>query len=288
LHISAGPVKPCYVIKVKALLAASKPKSTDNMTQTDLHAHMMGATSQKSGPLQGHVRAPGDKSISHRAIILGAMADGETSLSGLLDGADIHSTIGAMRALGAAVIHSNDGNWRVIGVGEKGLSSPANDVDCGNAGTGVRLIMGAAAGYALTATFIGDESLSGRPMARILVPLREMGAEAIGTGQDRLPVTITSKGQLKSISYAPPQASAQVKSAVLLAGLNTNGMTRVIENKLTRDHTENMLRAFGVVIQSTPEGEGQAVSVEGPVRLKATHIDVPGDPHPPPSPSSQP
>ena len=252
------------------------------MIQTDSIAQIMGAKASKSGPLTGRVRAPGDKSISHRAIIFGAMAEGETIVTGLLEGGDILSTVGAMRALGAKITHSNDGAWHVSGVGTRGLTTPTNDVDCGNAGTGVRLIMGAAAGYNLTATFTGDASLSSRPMARVLNPLREMGANAHGThsehGKDRLPVTIESSGRLTPIDYAPPQASAQVKSAVLLAGLSTKGTTTVREATLSRDHTENMLRAFGVNVTSTPRGAGQVVSLTGPCQLKATNIDVPGDP----------
>lgn len=252
------------------------------MSQTDSIAQMIGAQATKSSPLKGSIRAPGDKSISHRAIIFGAMAEGETVITGLLEGGDILSTVSAMRALGARIVHYNDGAWHVSGVGPDGFSPPTQDVDCGNAGTGVRLIMGAAAGYKLTATFTGDASLSGRPMARVLNPLREMGATAYGTnhnlGDDRLPVTITSTGELNPIDYAPPQASAQVKSAVLLAGLNTKGTTTVREATLSRDHTENMLRAFGVDVTSTPEGAGQVVSVTGPCRLTAADIDVPGDP----------
>jgi len=252
------------------------------MTQTESVAQMLGAKARKSGPLSGRIRAPGDKSISHRAIILGAMAEGETVVTGLLEGGDILSTIGAMRALGAKITHTNDGAWHVKGVGEAGLSTPAADVDCGNAGTGVRLIMGAAAGYALTATFTGDASLSSRPMARVLNPLRDMGVTAHGVGhnqgKDRLPVTLQSDGTLNSIDYTPPQASAQVKSAVMLAGLNTKGTTIVREKTLSRDHTENMLRAFDVPVATTPEGDGQIVKIIGPARLKATTIDVPGDP----------
>ena len=252
------------------------------MTQTDSVAQMMPAIAYKSGPLKGVIRAPGDKSISHRAIIFGAMAEGETVVTGLLEGGDILSTVGAMRALGAEITHTNDGAWHVTGAGERGLTSPSGDVDCGNAGTGVRLIMGAAAGYNLKATFTGDASLSSRPMARILNPLRKMGVSAHGVGhnqgKDRLPATLESRGTLIAIDYAPPVASAQVKSAVLLAGLNTKGTTTIREATLSRDHTENMLRAFGIDVKTTRKGAGQIVSVTGPARLKATNIDVPGDP----------
>lgn len=249
--------------------------STNASRPMPAHAH-------KSGALNGTINAPGDKSISHRAIIFGAMAKGTTEVTGLLEGADIMSTAGAMRALGASVTEKN-GTWFIKGVGVKGLRSPKADINCGNAGTGVRLIMGAAAGYALKATFTGDASLSGRPMNRILDPLREMGVKADArttpngeTG--RLPVTLTSKGTLKPIEYKPPHASAQVKSAILLASLNTNGNTTVIEPTLTRDHTENMLKAFGVPLETKKRSNGTHVTVTGPAKLTATQVNVPGDP----------
>lgn len=240
------------------------------------------AKSFASPALNGTVRAPGDKSISHRSIILGAMAEGKTRVKGLLRGADILSTIDAMRALGADVKEDGE-TWVVTGVGEKGLQSPSSDIDCGNAGTGVRLIMGAAAGYNLEARFTGDASLSSRPMNRILEPLRKMGAIAEARTTEagnpgRLPIKLKSDGALSPIEFTPPHASAQVKSAILLAGLNTDGKTTVIENTLTRDHTENMLRAFGVSVETKARSEATHISVSGPARLKATDINVPGDP----------
>lgn len=240
------------------------------------------AKSYMSEALCGTVRAPGDKSISHRSIILGAMAEGKTEVTGLLTGADILSTVGAMRALGATV-SEKDGIWLVEGVGDTGLQSSEDDIDCGNAGTGVRLIMGAAAGYAVKARFTGDASLSSRPMNRILDPLRQMGvtaeAQTTETGEaGRLPITLKSDGALSPIEFTPPHASAQVKSAILLAGLNTEGKTTVIENTLTRDHTENMLQAFGVSVESKSRGNATHISVTGPAKLKATNINVPGDP----------
>jgi len=238
----------------------------------------MSAVSQRSPALQGRVRAPGDKSISHRALILGAMAEGVTRVTGLLEGADILSTASAVRAFGAGVIRQEDGSWQVTGCGASGFKSPGTDVDCGNAGTGVRLIMGAAAGYALRARFTGDASLSVRPMGRVLNPLFEMGIKYNAKTGGRLPVTLTSDGQLSPIDYTPPQASAQVKSAILLAGLNTEGVTTVSEPTLSRDHTENMLKAFGADITVNPIGQGQKVSITGPVTLKATNVTVPGDP----------
>ena len=237
-----------------------------------------GATAKPGKRLSGMVMAPGDKSISHRSIIFGALAEGETQVTGLLRGADILSTIGAMKALGAKITENKDGSWTVIGVGEAGLKSPKDQVDCGNAGTGVRLIMGAAAAYKVKAEFTGDESLCSRPMARVLDPLRDMGVKTEAAKGDRLPATIISDGALKPIDFTPPHASAQVKSAILLAGLKTEGTTTVRETRLSRDHTENMLRAFGAEVTTRPKDEGQVVSIKGPVSLKGTRVNVPGDP----------
>ena len=237
----------------------------------------MTVSSQRASALTGTIIAPGDKSISHRALIFGAMAQGETVVTGLLEGADIMSTADAMRALGASITKQGE-RWHVIGCGAKGLQTPKGDVDCGNAGTGVRLIMGAAAGYALTARFTGDASLSVRPMGRVLDPLSEMGISYTSQEGGRLPVTLTSNGKLTPLDYTPPHASAQVKSAILLAGLNTEGTTTVTEPTLSRDHTENMLKAFGADVQVKAMGAGQKVSLKGPVTLKATNVDVPGDP----------
>jgi len=238
----------------------------------------MTASSEKSPALTGVVRAPGDKSISHRALIFGALAEGETIITGLLEGADILSTAGAMRSFGASVEKQKDGRWQVTGCGKAGFSTPEGDVDCGNAGTGVRLIMGAASGFDLTAKFTGDASLSARPMGRVLDPLTDMGITYDAQDGGRLPVTLRSDGHLSPIDYTPPHASAQVKSAILLAGLGSEGITTVTEPTLSRDHTENMLKAFGAEVTVNPIGRGQKVSVKGPVTLKATHVTVPGDP----------
>ncbi|MGJ8563860.1 MAG: 3-phosphoshikimate 1-carboxyvinyltransferase [Alphaproteobacteria bacterium] len=235
------------------------------------------AKALKSGALNGTVRAPGDKSISHRAIIFGGLASGETTVSGLLEGEDILSTVGAMRAFGANIRKDGD-MWHIAGCGEAGLQTPEGDIDCGNAGTGVRLIMGAAAGYGVTATYTGDSSLRSRPMGRIVDPLAEMGVSAETQDGGRLPATLSSKPPLTAIDYTPKQASAQVKSAVLLAGLRAKGKTTVREPRPSRDHTENMLRAFGVPVESKTYGEGQVVSLTGPAALTATHVNVPGDP----------
>ena len=237
-----------------------------------------GKSSSLSGPLSGKARAPGDKSISHRSMIFGAMAEGTTQVTGLLEGADILSTASAMQALGARVTKTGEGAYTVEGCGAAGLQTPSVDLDCGNAGTGVRLIMGACAGYQIRATFTGDASLSSRPMNRILDPLRDMGVSATSQEGGRLPVTLESDGKLDPATYTPPIASAQVKSAVLLAAVNTQGVTTITEPIPTRDHTENMLRAFGAKVEVTKRNGADVIKLEGPVVLKATKINVPGDP----------
>jgi 3-phosphoshikimate 1-carboxyvinyltransferase len=228
-----------------------------------------------SGPLRGAVTAPGDKSISHRSLILGALAHGVTRIDGLLEGDDVRRTAAAMSAFGARVERLDPGHWRVTGSG--GLTEPADVVDCGNAGTGVRLIMGAAAGFELSVAFTGDSSLRGRPMRRVLKPLGLMGATWIGREGDRLPLCLRGGG-LSGISYSPPEPSAQVKSAVLLAGLNASGATRVTEPVLTRDHTERMLRAFGAQVEVTDGAEGRTIVLAGGQALSGTPVAVPGDP----------
>ena len=248
-----------------------------------MSAPVKSAIAKPSKTLKGTVTAPGDKSISHRSIIFGALAEGITEVTGLLRGEDILSTVRAMQAFGAEITEDENGKWQIEGVGANGFASPTGDVDCGNAGTGVRLIMGAAAGYAMTARFTGDASLSVRPMNRILDPLREMGVSADARTTDagepgRLPVTLKSNGALRPVEYRPPHASAQVKSAILLAGLNAQGTTTVIEPIATRDHTENMLRAFGVPVDNRSIANAAHISITGPAKLKATKIKVPGDP----------
>jgi len=234
-----------------------------------------GLTARRGGPLRGGVRAPGDKSISHRALILGALAQGVTEIEGLLEGDDVLATARAMRAFGATVDQLGAGRWRVGGRG--GFSEPADVIDCGNAGTGVRLIMGAAAGFDLVATFTGDSSLRGRPMNRVLKPLGRMGARWFCRAGGRLPLTLQGGG-LAAIEYRLPEPSAQVKSAVLLAGLNTVGETRVIEPEATRDHTERMLRAFGAEVAVSDAGGERSISLMGGQRLTGARIVVPGDP----------
>ena len=234
-----------------------------------------GLTARPGGPLRGRVRAPGDKSISHRSLILGALAAGETRIEGLLEGDDVLRTAAAMGAFGADVRREGGGAWRVVGRG--GLAEPADVVDCGNAGTGVRLIMGAAAGFPLTATFTGDGSLRGRPMLRIVRPLSQMGASYLCRDGGRLPLTLKG-GALSAISYRLPEPSAQVKSAVLLAGLNAAGVTEVIEPQATRDHTERMLRAFGATVDVTDATDGRHICLAGGQALTGAAIRVPGDP----------
>jgi 3-phosphoshikimate 1-carboxyvinyltransferase len=232
-------------------------------------------TARPGRPLRGGVRAPGDKSISHRALILGAMARGVTEIEGLLEGADVLATAEAMRAFGAEVERLGEGRWRVTGAG--GFREPGEVIDCGNAGTGVRLIMGAAAGFDLSASFTGDASLRGRPMMRVLAPLGEMGARWLCRDGGRLPLTLRGGG-LTGLRYVLPVPSAQVKSAVLLAGLHAAGVTEVVEPEATRDHTERMLRAFGATVDVSDGPEGRVIRLAGGQPLQGCAIRVPGDP----------
>ena len=225
--------------------------------------------------LHGETRAPGDKSISHRALILGAMATGVTEISGLLEGDDVRRTAAAMSAFGAKVERLGDGAWSVTGSGD--LAEPGDVIDCGNAGTGARLMMGAAAGYDFTTTFTGDVSLRSRPMARVLDPLSGMGAAWLGRAGARLPITLRGGG-LKAVDYRLPMPSAQVKSAILLAGLNASGTMRVVEPEATRDHTERMLRAFGAKVGVSDEREGRVITLAGGQALSGCAVEVPGDP----------
>ncbi len=230
----------------------------------------------KGGSLSGVVRAPGDKSISHRALIMGALATGTTTIEGLLEGEDVLRTAAAMRSFGARVEQQGAGRWRVEGKG--GFEEPGDVIDCGNAGTAVRLILGAAAGFDLCASFTGDASLRGRPMGRVLEPLARMGATWLGRQGGKLPLTLRGGG-LRGIEYTMPVASAQVKSAVLLAGLHAEGGVTVIEPVLSRDHTERMLGAFGVVLSYAAEGRfGRRITLPPGQRLIGTHVAVPGDP----------
>jgi len=237
-------------------------------------------TARRSGPLQGRIRVPGDKSISHRALILGALTVGETAISGLLEGEDVINTGRAMQALGAAVERTGSGSWRIRGVGVAGFAQPAAALNFGNSGTGCRLVVGAVAGCPITATFDGDASLRSRPMQRFLDPLERMGARAENVAEGgRLPLTLKGARDPIPIVYQPPVASAQLKSAVLLAGLAAPGETVVIEGEATRDHTERMLQHFGAKIAIEPDGRhGRRITLKGQPELVPAPIIVPADP----------
>jgi 3-phosphoshikimate 1-carboxyvinyltransferase len=233
---------------------------------------------RKSGPLKGVAEVPGDKSISHRSLILGALAVGETRVTGLLEGQDVLDTAAAMRAFGAEVIQHGPGEWSVHGVGVGGFAEPDQVIDCGNSGTGVRLIMGCMATSPITATFTGDSSLRKRPMGRVTDPLALFGARAYGRQDGKLPMTVVGARDPVPVRYTVPMPSAQVKSAVLLAGLNASGQTVVIEKEPTRDHSERMLRGFGaeVVVDDTPEG--RIITLTGQPELRPQTVAVPRDP----------
>ena len=232
-----------------------------------------------SGPLTGRIRVPGDKSISHRSIMLGALAVGETRVTGLLEGEDVLSTAAAMRAMGATIERDAGGMWHVHGVGVGGLLQPQAALDMGNSGTSTRLLMGLVATHPITATFVGDGSLSKRPMGRVIDPLSTMGAEFTASPGGRLPLTLRGISPAVPIEYRLPVASAQVKSAILLAGLNTPGITTVIEPIPTRDHSERMLRGFGAELTVDLADDGaRVIRVRGEAELQPQNIVVPGDP----------
>jgi 3-phosphoshikimate 1-carboxyvinyltransferase len=229
-------------------------------------------------PLTGRVAVPGDKSISHRALLFAGLAVGESRIDGLLEGHDVLATAAAMRAMGAQVERGRDGTWHVHGVGVGGLLQPATALDMGNSGTSTRLLMGLVASHPITATFVGDASLSRRPMARVTEPLARMGAAFTTAPGARLPLTMRGMCPAVPIAYTLPVASAQVKSAVLLAGLNTPGITRVIEPVPTRDHSERMLRGFGADLSVEDGPHGRITAIRGEAELTPQHITVPGDP----------
>lgn len=237
-------------------------------------------SSLKSPALSGTVRVPGDKSISHRALILGALAVGETRISGLLEGEDVLNTAKAMATLGAKVERLGAGEWRIWGVGVGGLKEPDAPLDFGNSGTGCRLVMGAVAGCPISATFDGDASLRKRPMRRIVDPLELMGAKVLECVEGgRLPLKLEGARNPLPIEYRTPVASAQIKSAVLLAGLAAPGETIVIEKEASRDHTELMLKHFGAQVNVEPEGaHGRRITLTGQPELKAANVVVPADP----------
>jgi len=242
------------------------------------HATPTPLTARRSGPLRGEALVPGDKSISHRALILGALTVGRTTITGLLEGQDVLDTAAAMRAFGASVTRTGEGAWTVEGVGVGGFAEPAQVIDCGNSGTGVRLIMGAMATTPITATFTGDASLTRRPMGRITDPLTLFGAEITAREGGRLPLTIRGAEEAVPVHYTTPMPSAQVKSAVLLAGLNAPGETVVIEAEPTRDHTERMLAGFGAQVRTERTEAGNVVTLVGRPELRPQSVAVPRDP----------
>ena len=243
-------------------------------------SQMTPLAARRGGPLKGRLRVPGDKSISHRALILGALTVGESTISGLLEGEDVLHTADVMRALGAKVERTPDGVWHVHGVGVGGFAQPAGPLDFGNSGTGCRLVIGAVAGCGITATFDGDASLRTRPMRRVLTPLEQMGARVVSSADgDRLPLTLKGATDPLPITYESPVPSAQLKSAVLLAGLAAPGETTVIEEEATRDHTERMMKHFGAKIVSKPHGQhGRRIVLQGQPELEPANVVVPADP----------
>ncbi|HXO89677.1 MAG TPA: 3-phosphoshikimate 1-carboxyvinyltransferase [Stellaceae bacterium] len=235
--------------------------------------------SHPPGPLAGRILVPGDKSISHRALMLGALAVGQTEISGLLEGEDVLATAAALNALGAHATRIGDGRWTVDGVGIGGLAEPDDVLDLGNSGTAARLLLGVLSTHPITAFVTGDASLRRRPMGRVVEPLSRFGARFVTREGARLPLVVSGAADPVPINYRLPMPSAQVKSSVLLAGLNSPGATTVIEPQATRDHTERMLRHFGAVVDSEPaEGGGKCITVEGYPELAAAPIVVPGDP----------
>jgi len=244
------------------------------------NANPLPLAARRAGPLKGIAQVPGDKSISQRALILGALAHGETCISGLLESGDVHSTAGALRGFGAELTAEGPGRWRVRGTGVGKWQSPKAELDFGNSGTGSRLVMGAMATTPITAVFTGDASLRSRPMARVVDPLKAFGVSYEGQGAKALmPLTLRGAQEAKAITETVKVASAQVKSALLLAALNARGTSRITQTTLTRDHTEKMLAAFGAQITVTSAaGGGEVIALEGPAKLTGCTVEVPRDP----------
>ncbi|WP_334145561.1 3-phosphoshikimate 1-carboxyvinyltransferase [Hyphomicrobium sp.] len=232
--------------------------------------------SQSTGPLRGHVRVPGDKSISHRALMLGALASGRTRIRGLLEAEDVINTARALTTLGVPARKAGD-TWEILGRGTGGLAQPEGPLDFGNSGTGTRLMMGVIAPHDITVAMTGDASLSQRPMGRVLDPLKRMGLE-VEDDADRLPLTIRGSARLTPIVYELPVPSAQLKSAILLAGAGTAGETTVIERAATRDHTERMLRHFGAEVSTVADNGVTRITIRGEAELEGREVTVPGDP----------
>ncbi|HSM52769.1 MAG TPA: 3-phosphoshikimate 1-carboxyvinyltransferase, partial [Erythrobacter sp.] len=256
-----------------ALSKAAHIHSAPDIPDQSLTSHRF----QPQGPLSGRLRVPGDKSISHRSIMFGALAVGETRVTGLLEGEDVMATAAAMRAMGATITKQGD-EWRIHGVGVGGLLQPTGALDMGNSGTSTRLLMGLVASHAITAAFTGDASLSKRPMGRVIEPLSRMGASVEASPGGTLPLLMRGAQPAVPIEYRLPVASAQVKSAVLLAGLNTPGITTVIEPVPTRDHSERMLRGFGAELDVEEIGGERIIRIHGEAELKPQQVVVPGDP----------
>lgn len=283
---TASPVKGCAETTggrraVTGLNARARSAADSNGPPLVSHAHTPNPlAARKAGPLRGTAAVPGDKSISHRSMIFGLLAAGRTTIQGLLEGEDVLATARACEALGATIEHTGPGAWTVHGVGIGALAEPAGTLDFGNAGTGSRLMMGVVGGHPITATFDGDASLRKRPMRRILDPLERMGAEVVAeAGEGRVPLTLRGAADPLPIVYTSPVPSAQVKSAVLLAALNSPGRTTLIEREATRDHTELMLRHFGAEVSVAPEGEhGRRIELVGRPELRPADIVVPADP----------
>jgi len=244
------------------------------------NANPLPLAARRAGPLKGIAQVPGDKSISQRALILGALAEGETRISGLLESGDVHSTAGALRGFGAELTAEGPGRWRVKGTGVGNWQSPKAELDFGNSGTGSRLVMGAMATTPITAVFTGDASLRSRPMARVVDPLTAFGVKYEGQGPKALmPLTLHGAHEALAITETIKVASAQVKSALLLAALNARGTSRITQTTLTRDHTEKMLAAFGAKITVTSAaGGGEVIALEGPAKLTGCTVEVPRDP----------
>uniref|UniRef100_UPI0035B16A98 3-phosphoshikimate 1-carboxyvinyltransferase n=1 Tax=Paenirhodobacter enshiensis TaxID=1105367 RepID=UPI0035B16A98 len=242
------------------------------------HGDPVPMIARKGAALRGVAEVPGDKSISHRALILGALSVGRTEITGLLEGQDVLDTAKAMQAFGATVERLGPGHWIVDGVGVGGFAEPADVIDCGNSGTGVRLIMGAMATSPINATFTGDASLRKRPMGRVTDPLALFGAQAVGREGGRLPLTLVGARNPVPVRYVLPVPSAQVKSAVLLAGLNAPGQTVVVEAEATRDHTERMLKGFGAELSVEDTPEGRVITLQGRPELTGQSVAVPRDP----------
>ena len=253
-------------------------QTTSERADMSSHDAVIPMSSQKCFALTGQADVPGDKSISHRSLILGALSVGETRIEGLLEGDDVLSTGKAMRAFGAEVVNNGGGAWSVYGVGVGGFAEPDCIIDCGNSGTSARLIMGAMATSPISATFVGDSSLNKRPMGRVTDPLALFGAQAHGRSGGRLPLTITGADEPVPVLYEVPMPSAQVKSAILFAGLNAPGQTVVIEKEATRDHTERMLTGFGAELSVEDTEKGRVITLMGQPELRPQHITIPRDP----------